>query len=353
MKFKASTLASMVIALFIVAIAGPLRAEEDSPPPAIVMASLLDAISLDSDEGNLGLNTVTTVFMPEGSKMVTVVTDNEGTMLNQYTWKGGKDDGVFRDYRLSTSSHGNPNSFKLTEEGEYVLVFAVDGEAIHTLPFSVDVGKSSSLYKPGTVYRMDGPWEDYGYLSFKNDDDDEALQFSLWLRTKGKTKNGTADAVAKVELKGPRGELGEAEENVQLKATWSEFTFEFGREGDTVSGEDMTDVDGDYSVEIEIDGKDYATFEFSVDGGEIAMQGRQVREGTDPTVYIEGGGSAWWALRDGATESLDDAIEIAGSVDKSEVVIDARGAAGQAGDNLKEGVDNLKKAFKGIRFKKQ
>lgn len=353
MRIRNCVLASMAIAILIVVTTSPLGAEEDTPAPAIVMASLLDAIRLDSDEGTLGLKTVTTVFMPEGSKMVTVVTDDEGKMLNQYTWKGGKDDGVFRDYRLSTSSHGNPNSFKLTEEGDYVLVFAVDGEAIHTLPFSVDVGKGASLYKPATVYRMDGPWEDYGYLSFKNDDDDEALQFSLWLRTKGKTKNGTASAVAEVELKGPRGELGETEVDLKLKAAWSEFTFEFEREGETVSGEDMTDIDGDYSVEIEIDGKDYATFEFTVDDGEIAMQGRQVREGTDPTVYIEGGGSSWWALRKGARESLDDAIEIAGSVDKSEVVIDARGAAGQAGDNLKEGVNSLKKAFKGIRFKRQ
>jgi hypothetical protein len=58
------------------------------------------------------------------------------------------------------------------------------------------------------------------------------------------------------------------------------------------------------NVELTINNKLYGTYPFVVKGGRIELQGKQVREKTDPMIYIvdylSGGRyTSWWIKRDG------------------------------------------------------
>jgi hypothetical protein len=61
--------------------------------------------------------------------------------------------------------------------------------------------------------------------------------------------------------------------------------------------------DGRYSVRLTIDNKPYGTYPFVVKGGRIELQGKQIREKTDPMDYIvdylSGGRyTSWWIKRE-------------------------------------------------------
>ena len=61
--------------------------------------------------------------------------------------------------------------------------------------------------------------------------------------------------------------------------------------------------DGAYRIRLAIDGKPYGDYPFTIKGGRIELQGRQMREGTDPqdyiTDHISGGRyTSWWLKRE-------------------------------------------------------
>ena len=60
--------------------------------------------------------------------------------------------------------------------------------------------------------------------------------------------------------------------------------------------------EGKYTVRLTLDGKQYGEYPFVVKNGRIQFQGKQIREGTDPLLYITdylSGGrySSWWIKR--------------------------------------------------------
>ena len=65
--------------------------------------------------------------------------------------------------------------------------------------------------------------------------------------------------------------------------------------------------DGAYHVRLTVDGQLFGEYSFAVKDGRIQLQGRQVREQTDPLDYIvdyQYGGryTSWWIRRAGATK---------------------------------------------------
>ena len=64
-------------------------------------------------------------------------------------------------------------------------------------------------------------------------------------------------------------------------------------------GGDLLREDGRYSVRLNINSKPYGEYPFVVKGGRIEFQGKQIREKTDPMIYIvdylSGGRyTSWW-----------------------------------------------------------
>ncbi len=65
---------------------------------------------------------------------------------------------------------------------------------------------------------------------------------------------------------------------------------------------DLLREDGRYSIRLTIDKKPYGEYPFVVKSGRIELQGKQIRESTDPMVYIvdylSGGRyTSWWIKR--------------------------------------------------------
>jgi hypothetical protein len=61
--------------------------------------------------------------------------------------------------------------------------------------------------------------------------------------------------------------------------------------------------DGLYRVSVSIGGKPYGSYSFTVKRGKIQLQGKQIRKGTDPQLfildYLYGGRyTSWWIRRD-------------------------------------------------------
>ena len=62
-------------------------------------------------------------------------------------------------------------------------------------------------------------------------------------------------------------------------------------------------ADGRYAFRFSVDGKPYGTYPFEVKGGRIQLQGKQIREKTDPMIaivdYLSGGRyTSWWIKRE-------------------------------------------------------
>ena len=68
---------------------------------------------------------------------------------------------------------------------------------------------------------------------------------------------------------------------------------------------DLLREGGRYSIRLTLNNKLYGEYPFVVKGGRIELQGKQIREKTDPMVhivdYLSGGRyTSWWIAREGA-----------------------------------------------------
>ncbi len=97
---------------------------------------------------------------------------------------------------------------------------------------------------------------------------------------------------------------------LRLTPQWQQADLLFksmgGDQNSFFKAEEVLSTDGLYRVSVSIDGKPHGTYSFTVQGGKIQMQGRQIREGTDPQLflidYLYGGRyTSWWIKREEAS----------------------------------------------------
>ena len=95
--------------------------------------------------------------------------------------------------------------------------------------------------------------------------------------------------------------------NLRLEPRWLQAKLFFhpagGDKNAHLKGGDLLREDGRYSVRLNINSKPYGEYPFVVKGGRIELQGKQIREKTDPMVYIvdylSGGRyTSWWIKRE-------------------------------------------------------
>lgn len=270
-------------------------------PPSPLYGSLLNAISIKED-GRLYFKRSVFVFLPKTEGTMRVLKD--GNEIGKYRWEGRVNGDPF--YQVSHIYPEDPRGMQLKSGGNYEFVYEIDGKPFHKFPFKVVSKNSGSAYKMNKEWKLEGPWEDYAYL-LMNDKESGKMEIKLWLRNPTKDyKNAkgyvriVSDATGKVV-----GTGGGKQFVVPLYQEWRRSEFDIRRPGKlNVKGEYFDNQplransglfpDGSYTVNVYLDEQLHRKYKFTINGGKIKEQGRQVRESTDHVNFVEGGGDAFW-----------------------------------------------------------
>ncbi|MFN7928447.1 MAG: hypothetical protein U0Y68_10955 [Blastocatellia bacterium] len=239
----------------------------------------------------------------DGGKFSIVVKTAKGQPLTTYVWRVEKISSLWelRDYKVI----GGQAAIKPLTPGDYVLEFALEDKPFYRFPFAVATKKSEDIYEPGTIYLLNGAWEEYGVFSpYKPD---RYTQFVVWLRDTGKPRTTAMPIEMKLLRKSDNHLMARTRPDnaVKLSAEWKRYVLSFNPVTDdgqlTNSGEfhssEILKTDGVYVVKLALDGKPYGEYELTVKGGQIQPQGRQMRDTANTLQQIEDVANAWYLKR--------------------------------------------------------
>ncbi len=320
---KASKLKLLLCALLFCAGSGVALGGQTnvSCTPGISYWSLLGAVGVDYMDGRLVINKLYAVCLPQpvraadsnyayspegGGKLASVVKRADGQVLNTYIWYGEKIAGLWElsHYKVL----GGEAAVRPLTSGDYVIEFQLEGKPFYRFPFSIETKPADDPYQPkGTRYFIDGPWNDYGNVFYQRNDPKSSLRFTIWVReTAGHESKRAAPYEAKIVRMKDNRVLATDAGTLRLAPQWQQADLFFktmgGDQNSYFKAEEVLKKDGLYRVSVSIDGKSYGTYSLTVKGGKIQLQGRQIREGTDPQLflldYLYGGRyTSWWIKR--------------------------------------------------------
>ena len=150
-------------------------------------------------------------------------------------------------------------------------------------------------------------WNEYGNIYYQRNDPQSSLTFTTWIQDKVGHLN-KASVPYDVKLVNVRDGrvLATHTGTLRLEPRWLKADFYFrpadGDQNAYFKAGELLREDGRYSVQLNINNKQYGEYPFVVKGGRIELQGKQIRENTDPMVYIvdylSGGRyTSWWIKR--------------------------------------------------------
>lgn len=192
----------------------------------------------------------------------------------------------------------------LKEPGKYELGYYAKGAKFYSFPFELEINSGNDPYKPQKLMRLNGPWNKYAYLYRTSTESHGKWEFRIFIRSedgslqqsKGQvlvTRDRDKKLVA-VGFSPFRREAGWTRQELVLeKPGIKNPQGEYYNNTDFLANSDKFE-DGSYTANFNMDGKPYGTYKFTVKGGNIQPQGQQIRESTDPTIFIEGGGQEFW-----------------------------------------------------------
>ena len=293
--------------------------------PGISFWSLLGSVSVGYGDGRLGISKLYAVCLPQpakpsasnyaydpdgGGKLSTLVKSADGKLLNTYVWYAESIGGLWElsSYKVV----GGAQASKPLSPGNYLLEFAIDDKPFYRFPFSVAETKNDDPYQPaGSRYFIEGAWNEYGNIFYQRNDPESVLKFTTWLQEKSGhvSKESIPYEVKLISLKDGKV-IGEDAATLGLQPHWLKADILFhaagGDKNSYLKAGDLLREDGRYAVRFHLDGKLYGEYPFTVKGGKIQLQGKQIRENTDAMVYIvdylSGGRyTSWWLKRETAS----------------------------------------------------
>ena len=289
--------------------------------PGVSFWNLLDAVRIGYTDGRLGVGRIYAVCLPTpsrqstsnypydpdgGGKLSTTVKTADGKALNTYVWYAENISGLWELSRYKVV--GGYEAVKPLAAGNYVLEFAIDDKPFYRFPISVFQIKSDDPYQPaGDRYFIEGPWNEYGNIFYQRNDPQSSLRFTTWVQDKAGHQNKTP-VPYDVKLVSARDGrvLASHTGSLRLEPRWLKadlyFTPTGGDQNAYFKAGDLLREDGRYSVRLLLNNKQYGEYPFVVKGGRIELQGKQIRENTDPMSYIvdylSGGRyTSWWIKR--------------------------------------------------------
>lgn len=290
--------------------------------PGVSFWRLLEAVNVGYRDGRLGLDTLYAVCLPtpsqqsasnypydpdSGGKLSTIVKTADGKSLNTYVWFAESIGGLWELSRYKVV--GGYEAVKPLAAGSYVLEFAIDDKPFYRFPFSVVVAKSDDPYEPaGNRYFIEGAWNEYGNIYYQRNDPQSILTFTTWVQDKAGHQNKTPVPYDLKLISARDGRVLAANTgSLRLEPRWLKADLNFRPSGGDPNAYfkagDLLHEDGRYFVRLTIDNKPFGEYPFVVKGGRIELQGKQIRESTDPMVYIvdylSGGRyTSWWIKRE-------------------------------------------------------
>lgn len=314
----------LLLCLLIVCIATPSPAQEldlannvelkrnpKLPPPALLYSDLLNALQSSAiwREGLLQINgEIRALFLPDyatnesiysynpdsGAKLAHVLKKTDGSVADMQFYRGQKHQAPY--WKL----HPGDIPEEPLAAGDYVMEWYLEGDQFYRFPLSVEVAESDDAYNPEVRYFINGPWSDYVYLYIPNET--STPMFSIWLRDKAASPGDWKEHQLNISVKRGGQEIAYwpnpngGAHPVDLKPWWERLDMALDDPGNEVFyARDLKD--GSYTVTVTLDEATYGEYAFSVKGGAIQHQERQVRESTNPLEYIEGGPERFFMKR--------------------------------------------------------
>jgi hypothetical protein len=290
--------------------------------PGVSFWKLLDEVRIGYTDGRLALGRMYAVCLPSpskqsssnypydpdsGGKLSTLVKSADGKVLNTYVWYAESIGGLWELSRYKVV--GGFEAVKPLAAGNYLLEFAVDDKPFYRFPFSVAVIKSNDPYvAEGNRYFIEGAWNEYGNIYYQRNDPQSILTFTTWVQDKVGSQNKSS-VPYDLKLVNARDNrvLAGYDGTLRLEPRWLKADLHFRPSGGDANAYfkagDLLREDGRYNVRLTINNKLYGTYPFVVKGGRIELQGKQIREKTDPmdfiVDYLSGGRyTSWWIKRE-------------------------------------------------------
>jgi len=206
----------------------------------------------------------------------------------------------FRNAMDPDGSQFTSSELRLTKEGSYRFDFFMNGKRFYSFPFEIKVLKSGDLFGGDPKYLLVGDWNEWGYLHFADASPSSGLSWKLWLR---EWEFEQVPRSIEVELRRASDNVLIAENRVRstvrLRHDWERIDFQLfsPKDRSMFRAGGLLSTDGDYRLEMKMNGATYGEWKFSVKGGKLVPEGRAERGKADPLTFIEGGRDAFWYKR--------------------------------------------------------
>lgn len=299
------------------ALGGPAAAQDY--PPGLVYSTLLNGVKIIHTTGQFTLDRLQATFLPEahsetsiypynpddGGKLWAILSAGNGSQIYRFDFFA--DDfhppyWLLNSYvatDLRTGEVLGTSYVDLAAPNDYVLDFYLASGRFYTFPFSISKLSGSDPFAGGDYYFLNGPWEDWAYMYYRDADPNNGIQFKVWLRLYEHAP--PRDVKPEIEVRRD-GDLVATTRQMTISPhhTWNRYEFDLVYPMENTSGgayfkaRDLLASDGDYTLTLKLDGEEYGTWHFKVIDGKLNYTGRTDRDTANPLTFIEGGRDAWW-----------------------------------------------------------
>jgi len=321
MRWPTAVVCTFVVVMLV---AAPMLAvaQPQAMPPGIMWGTLLGGVTLYSKTGNVtlgGFDRITAVFLPppqsqayypynpdNGDKFWAVLSAADGTQLARYDFWAQQptapywaiDDMWATD--LVTDERIGTKQVPL-EPGDYTVDFHLPTGRFYTFSFAVTRLDSDDPSKAQSYWFLEGPWRDWGCLTYAEADPTQSLTWRVFMRNKGReaSESMSAQVVVSRDADGSTVCTSRSGMSYDLMREWRSRDFDLVHPtGAMFNAGELLARDGGYTLRMIVDGQLYGTWHFQIANGQLQYAGRTVRGAVDPLEFVEGGTSQWWYIRD-------------------------------------------------------
>jgi len=165
-------------------------------------------------------------------------------------------------------------------KGRYHFSVKLDGQAITSIPFSIEERKSGDPFNPQTKLTREGPWSGLGYLTASAEKPGEALRFNWWCRVGDLPESKGGKVVLEVYKEDLM--IADSKGFFVSKTTWQACSKPLrkadsgGREFFTMA--DLTAQDGAYRFVLKTGEKTIRIYSAAVVGGKLQHHQRSAMD---------------------------------------------------------------------------